>query len=383
MTRTHSVRTISRRALPKMAVTATALLVTALGGAPAASASAHTPTNAPDFKSSVRTVSLTETGSTLLEPLFQIWTSAYQKKFPNVHIVPSGGGSGKGISDAGSGVVDIGGSDAYLSSSDRAQDPGLQDIALAISSQMVNYNVPGLGANVHLKLNGKVLSAIYQGKITTWDAPQIKALNPGVNLPLEKIVALHRSDSSGDTFLFSTYLSDSDPGGWGKTISYGTSIAFPAIPGALGETGNAGMVTGCQRIPGCVAYIGISYESETQGDHLGLAALGNARGNYEVPAAGSITSEAAAFTPKTPADEAISMIYGDAAGGYPIINYEYAIVPPKEQNATVGQAVKSFLDWAVSLTGGNSASFLRQVNFQPLPAAVAKQSDNLISKIAG
>jgi phosphate transport system substrate-binding protein len=77
------------------------------------------------------------------------------------------------------------------------------------------------------------------------------------------------------------------------------------------------------------------------------------------------------------------MIYGDAPGGYPMINYEYAIVPPKEQNATVGQAVKSFLDWAVSSTGGNSASFLRQVNFQPLPAAVAKQSDNLISKIAG
>ena len=127
-------------------------------------------------------------------------------------------------------MVDIGASDAYLSSSDRAQYSGLQDIALAISSQMVNYNVHGLSANAHLKLNGKVLSAMYQGKITTWDAPQIKALNPGVNLPSEKIVTLHRSDSSGDTFLFSTYLSDSDASGWGKAIGYGTSIAFPTIP---------------------------------------------------------------------------------------------------------------------------------------------------------
>ena len=246
---------------------------------------------------------------------------------------------------------------------------------------MVNYNVAGLGANVHLKLSGKLLSAIYEGKVTTWDAPQIRALNPGVRLPSEKIVALHRADSSGDTFLFSTYLSAADPNGWGKSISYGTSIAFPAIPASLGETGKGGMVRGCQKTPGCVAYVGISYQPQTQRDHLGMAALGNHSGNYEVPTSGSITAEAAAYMSKTPADEAISMIYGDASGGYPIINYEYAIVPPKEQNATVGQAVKSLLDWAVSPTGGNSASFLRQINFEPLPATVAKESDNLISKI--
>ena len=380
---TNSTDHISRYRVSKIAVTATALLMTALGAAPAASASTHRTTYGTQHKAAGHTVSLTETGSTLLEPLFQIWTSAYQKKFPNVNIVPSGGGSGKGISDASAGVVDIGGSDAYLSGSDRAQYPGLQDIALAISSQMVNYNIAGLGANVHLKLSGKLLSAIYQGKVTTWDAPQIRALNPGVRLPSEKIVALHRADSSGDTFLFSTYLSAADPSGWGNSISFGTSIAFPAIPGSVGETGNAGMVSGCQKIPGCVAYIGISYESETQRDHLGMAALGNAKGNYELPTAGSITAEAAAYTSKTPADEAISMIYGNASGGYPIINYEYAIVPAKEQSATVGQAVKSFLDWAVSPTGGNSTSFLGKVNFEPLPATVAKESDNLISKIGG
>jgi phosphate transport system substrate-binding protein len=364
-----------------MAVTATALLVTALGATPAASASAYRSPNAQSSNGSVAKVSLTETGSTLLEPLFQIWTSAYEKKFPNVNIVSGGGGSGKGISDASNGVVDIGASDAYLSGSDRAEYSGLQDISLAISSQMVNYNLHGLDANVHLKLNGKVLSAIYQGKITTWDAPQIKALNPGVNLPSEKIVALHRADSSGDTFLFSTYLSDADPSGWGKAVGYGTSIAFPTIPNALGETGNGGMVTGCQKTPGCVAYIGISYESKTQAAHLGVAALGNASGNYEVPTATSIKAEAGVFTSKIPADEAISMIYGKAPAGYPIINYEYAIVPAKEPTAAVAQAVKSFLGWAVSLTGGNSASYLGQVNFQALPPSVVKQSDNLISKI--
>jgi phosphate transport system substrate-binding protein len=125
-----------------------------------------------------------------------------------------------------------------------------------------------------------------------------------------------------------------------------------------------------------------SYEPKTNAGRLGIAALGNKSGNYELPTAVSIKAEAGAYISKTPADEAISMIYGPAPAGYPIINYEYAIVPGKEQNATVAQAVKSFLGWAVSRSGGNSANYLGQVNFQALPPSVAKESDNLISKIA-
>jgi phosphate transport system substrate-binding protein len=194
-------------------------------------------------------VAISETGSTLLYPLFQLWSSAYHQKYKNVTITPQGTGSGTGISDAADGVIDIGASDAYLSTTDVAEHKGLMNVALAISAQQVNYNVSGIGAT-HLKLNGTVLAAIYEGKIKEWDDPQIKALNPGVPLPAEKIVALHRADSSGDTFLFSSYLSDQDPSGWGKTVGYGTSISFPAIPNALGETGNGGMVTGCKQTPG-------------------------------------------------------------------------------------------------------------------------------------
>ena len=235
---------------------------------------------------------------------------------------------------------------------------------------------------LHLQLSGTVLSAIYQGKITMWDDPRIETLNRGVKLPAEKIVALHRADSSGDTFLFTTYLSDADPKGWGSTISYGTSISFPPAANAEGETGNSGMVAGCHAIPGSVAYIGISYKSSTQKAGLGEAALENGDGKYELPTASTITAEAAVFTAKTPPDEAISMIYGKAPGGYPIINYEYAVVPGKEPSSAVAGAVKAFLDWAVSPSGGNSASYLGQVGFEPLPAPVTKLSDDLIAKIA-
>ncbi len=216
-------------------------------------------------------VGISEEGSTLLLPLFELWSTAYHQQHSSVDLVPGGGGSGKGITDAASGVVDIGASDAYLSSSQLSEFPGMKNIALAISAQMINYNIPFFRG--HIKLSGQVISAIYQGKITVWNDPAITALNPGLAIPADKIVALHRSDSSGDTFIFSSYLSAADPSGWGASIGYGTSISFPSISNSLGESGNAGMLTGCQATPGCIAYSGISYESKAAADGLGLAQL--------------------------------------------------------------------------------------------------------------
>ena len=327
-------------------------------------------------------VNIFETGSTLLYPLFQLWSSAYHKQYPNIKVTPSGTGSGAGISDAADGVVDIGASDAYLSGSQVSAHPGMKNIALAISAQQINYNVPGLN-NAHIKLNGSVLSDIYQGKITTWNDQAIAKLNPSLNLPADKIIALHRSDSSGDTFLFSSYLSAADPNGWGQNIGYGTSIGFPSISNALGETGNGGMVTGCATTPGCIAYIGISYLGKAQAAGLGEAMVENKSGKFLLPNPATMTAEAKQLETKTPANETLSMIYDSAADGYPIVNYEYAIIPAKELNNQMASAVKAFLYWAVDPKHGSASSFLNQVDFQPLTPAVAALSDAQIAQISG
>ncbi len=327
-------------------------------------------------------INIFETGSTLLYPLFQLWSTAYHHQYSNVKITPSGTGSGTGISDAADGIVDIGASDAYLSGTNVSEHPGLLNIALAISAQQINYNVPGLN-RAHLKLNGSVLSQIYEGKITMWNDNAISALNPGVTLPADKIIALHRSDSSGDTFLFSSYLSATDPHGWGTNIGYGTSIAFPSLSNALGETGNGGMVTGCSTTPGCIAYIGISYLGKAQASGLGEAMLENKSGKYFLPNGASMTAEAKAVEKQTPPNETLSMIYDSAPGGYPIVNYEYAIIPPKELNGQKAAAVRAFLYWAVDPKNGSANSFLSQVDFQPLTPTVASLSDAQIAKISG
>jgi phosphate transport system substrate-binding protein len=323
-------------------------------------------------------VALSETGSTLLYPLFNLWAPAFHEKYPNVTITAQGTGSGAGISQAATGAVDIGASDAYLSEGEMAEHKGLMNIPLAISAQQINYHL--LGVTEHVKLNGKVLAAMYQGTIKTWNDPQITSLNPGVKLPDTPVVPLHRSDGSGATFLFTQYLSKQDPDGWGKSPGFGTTVAFPAVPGALGENGNGGMVTGCADTPGCVAYIGISFLDQATQKGLGQAQLANASGKYLLPDAQSIKAGAAGFASQTPANQAISLVNGPAADGYPIINYEYAIVNSKQKDAATAQTLQAFLHWA--LTDGSSTSFLDQVHFQPLPDPVVKLSMDQIAKIA-
>jgi len=327
---------------------------------------------------------ITETGSTLLFPLFGSWATAYQKLYtptggtPTVTITTGGTGSGTGITDASTGTVNLGASDAYLSSADAQKYPGLLNIPLAISAQQVNYNLPGVKS---LKLDAAVLAKIYSGKIATWNDPAIKALNPGAALPSMKIIALHRADSSGDTFLFTSFLNAQAPSGWSAS-NVNTAVSWPSVPGSLAETGNSGMVTGCAANKGCIAYIGISYLQKTQAAGLGEASLKNAAGAYELPTSASVSAAAAAFTAKTPASETISMINGPAPTGYPIVNYEYAIVQTKQSNANQAEDIRAFLHWTIH-DGQDATTYLDPVDFQPLPASVVAKSDAQIAKIGG
>lgn len=352
-----------------VAAVAGVVLGSALFGTAASAASAKVP------KSGVETPSggtVTETGSTLMYPLFNLWSGGYNGKYSSTTIQTAGTGSGTGISEAENGTIEIGASDAYLSPSVTQANPDLKNIPLAISAQVAAYNVPGVTA--HLKLSGKLLSQIYQGQVTKWNASQIASANPGVTLPNIPIVTLHRSDSSGDTFLWTSYLSKADASGWGAKIGFNTTVPWPAAPGALGENGNSGMVSGCKATPGCIAYVGISYLTQLLQGGMGYAALGNAKGQYVAPTTQTIASEAAGFVKKTPANGTISLIYGNINNGYPIVNYEYGIVSTHQSSSTTAKNIRSVLEWASNPKDGGSSQYLSQVNFQPLPPKVQAQS---------
>lgn len=363
-------------------VTAMAIATAGVAGASAKAHDAHAKKH--KTKSVKLTVekppsaTISEAGSSLLYPLWNLWVPGYNTKYSQVTVQTAAGGSGKGISGAVAGTLQIGSSDAYLSTANKQQDPTLENVPLAISAQEVFYHLTGVTA--HLKLSGKILAEIYQGKITKWNTAAITGLNPGVSLPSIPIVALHRSDGSGDTFLFTTYLSDSTKT-WATKVGYNTSVTWPKSPGALGETGNSGMVAGCKATPGCIAYVGISYQTQSLGDGLVYAQLKNGKGQYVMPTATSIAAEAAGFAKKTPKTGAISMIDGKIKGGYPIINYEYGVVSKKQSSSSEAKAVRSLLEWAINPKDGNSATYLSQVGFRPLPLKVADNSFEQIKAI--
>lgn len=324
-------------------------------------------------------VNILETGSSLLYPLFNLWVPAFTKAHPDIRITTQSTGSGTGISQSVAGIAQIGASDAYLSDALTRMHPDMMSIPLAISSQMVNYNVPGLNSK-HLKLSGPVLSEIYMGKITKWNDSQIAKINPGVKLPDHKIIPIHRTDGSGDTFIFTQYLSFSTPE-WKNSLGFGTTVSWPAVQGGLGAVGNPGMVTALTGSKYSIAYIGVSFERTIMKDHMGIAMLGNRDGKFVMLTPHTVSAAAAKMVPKTPKDERVSLIFAPGADSYPIINYEYAIVSKKQHSAETAKALRTLFTWAISSNGGNAPHFMEAVHFAPLPPSVVKLSQAQINQI--
>ncbi|MCL6455002.1 MAG: phosphate ABC transporter substrate-binding protein PstS [Alicyclobacillus sp.] len=329
--------------------------------------------------SRAQAVTLTETGSSLLYPLFtDQWIQAYKSVDPSVTIEASSTGSGTGISQAVAGTVNIGASDAYMADQQVSQNQGMLNIPLAISAQQVMYNLPGVHG--HLHLTGNLLAKIYQGKIQYWDDPAISAANPGLHLPHLAITPVTRSDGSGDTFLFTQFLSDTNPT-WKNGPGYGTSVNWPPVHSEVAANGNQGVVTTLAGTKGAIGYVGISWLDNAVAKGLGYAALQNKAGNFVLPTETNIQAAADAAT-DIPKDERISLIDEPGQNSYPIINFEYAIVNQQQRGAT-GTALKHFLEWAIDPQGGNAAKYMTPVHFLPLPSKVEPLSQAQIQQIGG
>jgi phosphate transport system substrate-binding protein len=363
----------------RLAYIAAAFVPIALLAAACSSSSSTPPKAAPSatVPAAPKTGTLTETGSSLLFPLFGSWTPAYTAAHSGIKLSTASTSSGVGVTDAAQGLVNIGTSDEPLSASDTSQYPTLINVPLTVAGLMVTYNVTGLTAP--LNLDGTVLAEIYTGKITTWNDPAIAALNPGVNLPSEKIVTIHRGDSSGSTVILTQYLNAQDPSGW-PAADIGTSITWPSVPGALAETGSGAMVTANGSTPGSIAYVGVSYLSKVTAAKLSQAALKNGAGKYVTATPASLSAALASF-PTPPASGSETLINTTAAAGFPITNYEYAIVNKTQTSTTQAALIQNFLTWAV--TTGNSSTYLGPVGFVPLPKATLAIAKSLISQISG
>ena len=324
-------------------------------------------------------VTIKATGSTLMYPLLRSWTQQYRGMTSSVHITIAATGSGAGIAQAIAGTVQFGASDAYMTDEQVSASPGMLNIPLAISSQLVTYNVPGMNAS-SLKLDGPTLAGIYTGAVRSWDDAVIVAMNPGLKLPHHTIVPIHRSDSSGDSFIFSQYLTFSTDS-WETGPSFGTDISWPDVPGAKGATGNAAMVKTLAATPYGIAYVGGSLFDQVAAAHLGTATLKNQAGKFVAPTPRTVGLAAAELGSRTPKDERLSLVFAPGAESYPLVNYEYAIVAAKQPDAATASALRAFLLWSIDEGHGNDQKLLDPLHFATLPEYVRALSDAQIRKI--
>jgi len=323
-------------------------------------------------------VTLAESGSTLLYPVFKVWAEEYSKTHPGVKITTNASGSSAGIAAAISGAAEIGASDAYMSDAEVRKNPTIINVPMAISAQTVNYNLPGLN-DANLKLDGPTLAGIYMGKIRSWDDKAIVALNPNAKLPNNPIVPIRRAEGSGDTFVFTQYLTFSAPS-WENGEGFGTTISWPAVPGEFDASGNEGMVERLHETPYSIGYVGVSAFADIAKAGLGTAALKSYDGEFLLPTPESIAAAAAALYPRTPLDERLTLVNAPGANAYPLINYEYAIVSTKQPNPATATAIRKFLLWAIAPDETNE-KYLRDAHFIALPAHIWVLSHDQIGTI--
>ncbi|HEX7727597.1 MAG TPA: phosphate ABC transporter substrate-binding protein PstS [Terracidiphilus sp.] len=302
---------------------------------------------------------LTGAGATFPYPIYSKWFSEYSTAHPGVEINYQSIGSGGGIRQVTGGLVDFGASDGPMTDEQMASSKvKLIHLPTVLGAVVPVFNVPGVN---DLRFSGDVLADIYLGKIQSWDDARIAKDNPGVKLPGQKIIVVHRSDGSGTSYIFTDYLSKVSKD-WAGGPGKGTSPSWPAGVGGKGNEGVAGLV---RQLPGAIGYVELIYALQNK---ISYGTMKNAAGNWTKATIEGVT-EAAASVKTMPADFRVSITNAPGANAYPISSFTWMLVPLKSADPAKGKVLKDLLSWIVK-AGETEATAL---SYAPLPASVVEK----------
>jgi phosphate transport system substrate-binding protein len=297
-------------------------------------------------------------GATFPNPIYQKWFSEYRKVDPAVAFNYQSIGSGGGQKQILAQTVDFGASDGPMSDDSLKSAPGkILHLPTVAGADVVTYNLPD---NPKLKLDGPTLADIYFGKITKWNDAKISVQNPGVKLPDEEIVVVHRSDGSGTTYIWVDYLSSVSKE-WETKVGRGTSVSWPT---GLGAKGNEGVTGQVKQTPGSIGYTELAYAKQNK---LAMADIKNAKGEYVTPTIESITKAMA--TAQIPDDFRFSMVNPPGEGAYPISGATWLLVYEQQKDAAKGKKLVEFLNWSVT----KGESMAAALDYAPLPESVQQR----------
>lgn len=309
---------------------------------------------------SASAVDINGAGASFPAPVYQAWGAKYKEKTGtalNYQSIGSGGGQNQIINR----TVDFGASDAPMAA-DKIASNNLLQFPTVIGSVVATVNLDGIETN-KLKLTGAVLADIYLGTIKKWDDKAIADLNPGVKLPSTAIVPVYRSDASGTTFIFTSYLSEVSPE-WKSKVGAATSVQWPTGAGAKGNEGVTGNV---KNIKGGIGYVEFIY---AESNKLVVTQLQNKSGKFVTPEVKSFVEAAAAADWAGSKDFAASMLNTAGPGAWPIVSATYILLPKNPTNVESSKAAMQFFDWAYTKEGADIAE---KMHYIPLPESVIER----------
>jgi phosphate transport system substrate-binding protein len=334
------------------------------GTSASGSASAGTSTSAVPAPSSAN-VTLNGAGATFPKPLYDVWFQSYTEKYPNVQFNYQAIGSGGGIKGVTEQTVDFGASDAAMKDDELSKLPAgakVIHVPTALGAVVVTYNLSGVTA---LNLDGETVGSIFVGRITKWNDPKIAALNSGATLPDQPILVVHRSDGSGTTNTFTTYLNTVSSDWKASGVGAGKEVKWPVGQGAAG---NDGVAAGVKNTPGAVGYVELQYAAQAR---LATAKLKNADGKFVDATTAGVTAAAEGAIDKFPADfRAAPIINGPGADTYPVAAYTYLLVYQDQKDKDKGTDIVSFLAWALN----DGQQMESDLGYAPLPAQVKQKA---------
>ena len=319
-------------------------------------------------------VHLSGSGSTFVQPLYERWVAEYQKTHPDLKIDYGGGGSGQGIKDITAKVVDFAGTDAPMSAAELTAAGGADGIVefpTCAGGVVPAYNVPNISS---IQFDGPVLADIFMGKVATWNDPELTALNPSVNLPNLPITPAYRSDGSGTTFVFTSYLAGESPD-FKKAVGASKQVQWPVGQGGKGTPGVAAIVGSTA---GAIGYVEQNYADENK---IQYGAVKNKAGNF-IKATTDAVSIAGVDAAKTLTGDRLTTNLWSQTGAkvYPISAFTYIIIYKDLHNVKSqqqAQALVDFLWWGLHDGQKLNAS----LDYAPLDPAVADKVNAVIKTL--
>ncbi len=306
-----------------------------------------------------KTISLTGSGASFPAPLYQRWFSEYNKQNPQVQVTYQSVGSGAGVKNFTQQTVDFGASDVAMKDEEIAKvDRGVVLLPMTAGSIVLAYNLPGVEG---LKLSRQAYVDILLGKITKWNDPKIKGINPGLNLPNSKINVVYRSDGSGTTGVFTKHLESISPE-WKNKVGSGKTVEWLT---GIGAKGNEGVTAQILQTEGSIGYIEYGYAKQ---QNIPTAILENKAGKYIAPSDESASKALGAV--KLPENLRAFVTDPEGADSYPIVSYTWILAYKTYDDADKLAAFKKVVNWSLN----DGQAYASELGYIPLP-------DNVVDKV--